>query len=584
MKKMNKLFTLALALIMILSLAAPAFADSPDAQGEHNHVITIENHVAGYEYTAYQIFDGDVTSDGILSNLAWGNAIADPAALLAELAATSTFAGVNSVDALVLKLSSNSTMDNDMAKEFASIVADHVDETKGVASEWNTVKANTYTISDLEDGYYLVLNTSVPDGAEDYNATYTRYIMEVVRNVTVAHKGTYPEVTKKIQEGDKLVDVNSVGVGDLVPYVITGTVPTNLYDYSAYYYQFRDTLSEGLTYNGDIKVFVNDVDVTSYFTISVSEYSNVDGTTIYIGISDLLTLDDDQDPATEGVQMIEGMTAINANTDVVVTYSATVNQDAVITGPNPNTVDLIYSNDPNWEGTPPPPTPNPEIPVGITLPDTVETWLTKLTILKYDGQGKSLEGAEFQLDGTSTQFMLVTKDIFTEAATTEEGVTYYYKLADGKFSTTAPTEETASHYDADSIGKKYVRETVQTWEEETSAVKIKAFVGTDGYLTFSGLGEGTYTLTETVTPAGYNTIAPITFEIKFNKTEKQFHADDNSLIMVEDDNTLYAEIVNVAGNTLPSTGGVGTTMFYLFGSMMVVCAGVLLITKKRMAA
>jgi LPXTG-motif cell wall-anchored protein len=112
---------------------------------------------------------------------------------------------------------------------------------------------------------------------------------------------------------------------------------------------------------------------------------------------------------------------------------------------------------------------------------------------------------------------------------------------------------------------------------------VKAFVDENGMVKFTGLGVGTYTITETTTPSGYNTIDPITFTVTFDVDNKTFISDNSKVMVNGATNTLYSEIVNVSGSTLPSTGGMGTTLFYAFGGAMVLAAVVLLVTKKRMA-
>ena len=112
---------------------------------------------------------------------------------------------------------------------------------------------------------------------------------------------------------------------------------------------------------------------------------------------------------------------------------------------------------------------------------------------------------------------------------------------------------------------------------------VKGFVNpTTGEITFTGLGAGDYVLTETVTPAGYNTIEPIRFTISFDAATKKF-SSSNPAITLEADNTLYTTVINQTGAELPSTGGIGTTIFYVVGGLLVVAAGVLLVTRKRMS-
>ena len=119
-------------------------------------------------------------------------------------------------------------------------------------------------------------------------------------------------------------------------------------------------------------------------------------------------------------------------------------------------------------------------------------------------------------------------------------------------------------------------EVVVTGEE----FKAEAAVGTDGKLTFTGLPAGTYTVTETVTPAGYNSIDEIYLEVTFDDEEKTFAYEWTGAVEGTGDTI---QIVNQAGSTLPETGGIGTTLFYIFGTIMVLGAAVLLITKKRMS-
>jgi LPXTG-motif cell wall-anchored protein len=106
-------------------------------------------------------------------------------------------------------------------------------------------------------------------------------------------------------------------------------------------------------------------------------------------------------------------------------------------------------------------------------------------------------------------------------------------------------------------------------------------VDENGLVTITGLGEGHYTLTETTTPAGYNTMDPISFDITFDADNTTFKTSRTDL-PVSSDGTISTIILNHAGGTLPHTGGIGTTIFYVVGSIMLLGAGILFITKKRM--
>lgn len=606
MKKTMRFFSLVIAIFMICSLTTAAFATEIH-EGEHNHTITINNSSANYGYTAYQIFVGSLGQDGVLANIQWGAGV-DSDDLLAALKLEPAFASCQTALDVANVLSGNPATDNPTAVRFAEIAAAHV--TTGTSSQWFE-NDKQHKIGVDHDGYYLVVNTVIPNPEEVDNTTVSRFILNVVRDVYVAHKGTFPTVSKVIknEEGDKL-SVSEASIGEAVNYEIVGTVPSNIADYNTYFYWFRDTLSKGLTYNPDSLQIIMDLDgsstttadsydVKQYFAVYTSG-GNGEDTKIHISINDLLALDN--------LSTVNGV--ITGHTKIIVRYNATLNEHAVIEGPNPNTVDLVYSNNPNVDGEPstnPPevpdiPTgePEPEVPVGNTPDATVETHTTRLRIYKKDGQGNRLAGAEFQLTGQSVYTTIITKQVLTQVdENTPAEATKYYKLTDGTYTEADPIyvdnnpDDNINPVNTDSYVKDGNGEITKSWflkevEEIATAtqnVNIKAFVGDDGYVTFSGLGAGEYTLTETTTPAGFNTIAPIHFEIEFDNATKTWSEETGSDVKRDEGAlTFYTDVVNVKGNTLPSTGGIGTTIFYIFGGLMVAGAAVLLITKKRMSA
>lgn len=523
MRFTKRLASLLLVAVMALALTIPALA-------------------AEHTYEIYQIFTGDV-SNGTLSNVKWGKN------------GTGT---------------EGATVDEDVLKDLAR-VADGTDAEK-LAVIKNYVKldppvfrpitrdvanANTTITESVPSGYYLIKDKdNTQDGEGGF---YTLYVVEVTDGtLTFTPKGDVPTSEKKIVEDGNKVDANSASIGDTVNYQITGTLPSNIDAYQTYYYQFTDTLSKGLTYaDGSLNVAINGVTVSAdKYELNVSTYDKDKGTTITITINDL--------------KSIEGVT-INDKTEVVVTYSATLNENAVIAGNgNPNDVKLTYSNDPNYKGE------GANSPKGETPKDEVVTYTTELTITKTDGKD-ILPGAEFTLSGEGVNIVLVTEEVFAQDNTNGT----YYKLKDGTYTKTAPTEATQDKYE--STTDKYAKE-VKITPKGNVAAKTNV-VGTvspeTGKLTFTGLGAGEYTLTESKTPAGYNTIDPISFKISFDAATKRF-TTNNDTITVGTDNTLSTTIVNKAGVKLPETGGIGTTIFYTLGAVLVVGAGVLLVTKKRM--
>ena len=589
---MKKLFALALVLVLVLSMMPTAFA-------AHSHTITIENAHSGYVYDAYQIFSGDVDAKGVLSNVQWGSAFntADIPTMVAELKAISFFSTCNLAKEFANTLATvPNKQDDPIAIAFADIVAKYAKN----STDTSAPVTGGYAITGLDDGYYIVVNTTVPDVE---NATHSRYIMEVVADVKVTHKGTFPTVIKKITEATDNPNTpenevsgatkNEASIGEAVNYKIVGTMPANINDYDTYYYVFTDTLSPGLTYNKDMVITVNGVDVTSYFYNNNPDYVANTATTITVGIQDIKALSLLTTPA---------VGAITKDTQVVLTYSATLNEYAKIIneGDNPNKVKLTYSNDPNIDGDgattpPPPPTtpPTPSTPTGVTPESQVTTYTTKLIIEKTDGAGKDLTGAEFELSGIMVKKYVVTTNKFVPAGS-ETPV--YYELKDGTFTDVAPVyddpsttdvDEDTSHAYKNPGAPTHILKAFTEIKDEYAPTKVKAFVGDDGFLTFTGLGAGTYTLTEVTTPSGFNTIAPITFTVGFiydNLESRYEFTSDNTMIMMQDVNNLYGWIKNYAGSVLPSTGGMGTTLFYSIGGILVLAAVTLLITKKRMYA
>lgn len=532
MKTIKRISCLLLALALMMALSVTAFA-------------------ADHTYEVYQIFTGDY-SEGILSNVKWGQN------------GTGT-QGEAVSDTILKELEAVTSSTSDTAK--LAVITKYANlNTTPITSGSETKYEN------LTNGYYLVKDKDRTQDVE--NGFYTLYIVKVVNGTLEFNpKGNVPTSDKKILDTAP-VDVNEASIGDTVDYQITGTLPTNFDNYNTYYYVFTDTLSKGLTFKPDtVEVKIGGVDVTKYFYVGATEYSATAGTTITIGIQDIKALTE-----------VEGV-SVTKDSQIVVTYSATLNENAVIAGAgNPNDVVLDYSNDPNNSGegttTPPPenPTkPTPTHPTGETPKDTVVTYTTELTILKNDEENKILTGAEFTLTGNGVNVVLVTTEKFTEDTDGE-----YWKLKDGTYTKTEPTDDIKDKYESTTTKYTKTVELVAKGNGQTEISVVGTVDSETGLVTFAGLGVGTYTITETKTPDGYNTIAPIEFTISFDAATQKFTS--TAPITVESDNTLATTIVNYAGSTLPETGGIGTTIFYVLGSVLLLGAAILLITKKRMSA
>ena len=558
MKQIKKLVSVMLSLAMVFAMSATAFATTEtDGAASDSTPASVE-----HTYEIYQIFIGDY-HEGVLSNIKWGGNSQHRTGEPVEDDVLNELEGVKNATSDTEKLA--------IINKYANL--DSTPMQTGTATKYEG----------LTPGYYLVKDKD--NSLTGTNESYTLYVVQVVNNILeFTPKGDVPETDKKIVEGNDKVSTNEASIGDEVNYEITGTMPSNIADYKTYYYMFTDTLSKGLTYKeNSIKVTVNGIDVTNYFYKGVGTYNETAGTTIEVGILDLKALSLLTKPA---------VGEITKDTKVVLTYTATLNENAVIAGDgNPNDVKLSYSNDPNNSGngsTTPPENPNkpvPEHPTGETPKVEVVTYTTELTILKTDEDNKFLPGVEFTLTGDGVNIVLVTEEKFEVAAEGEVGE--YWKLKDGTYTTTAPTvadDETDNTADYESVDTKYTKTTsVVAKGNGKTETNVVGTVQADGTVTFKGLGAGEYTITETKTLPGYNTIEPIQFKLTFDAETKTF-VSDNENVTVGEDNMLDTSIVNQKGSLLPSTGGIGTTIFYIIGGILVVGAAILLITKKRMSS
>ena len=491
MKNMKKIASLILALIMAFAMTATAFAEETTPT---TYTITINNSTEGHTYEAYQIFTGDL-HEGVLSNIEWGSSV-------------SNSAGLGDAAAVAEKLDTNYTgADKNTVDDLLKVI------TLGAPVADSGETSNPYEISGLAAGYYLVKDQ---DGSVTGEGdAYTEYIIKVVGNVTTEPKSDVPEVEKKVKDindstDDAMTDWQDSAdydIGDSVPFQLKATLASNVSSYTTYKVVFHDTLSKGLTYDNNAKVYIAGEETNGF---TVTSTVNADGTTT-------LTVSCDD---------VKSLGAGN-NSVITVEYTATLNNNAVLgSAGNPNEVYLEYSNNPNKseEG---------DNETGTTPKDVVIVFTYKTIINKVDEEGNPLTGAEFTLE-------------------------------------------------------KYNKET-DKWEAITV---VKNDDGTT--FTFSGLDDGDYRLTETKTPAGYNTIDPIEFTIT---AEHDVLSDNPALTSLNGnvttgeitftsnvtDGSLSTDVVNKAGSTLPETGGMGTTIFYILGGLLVLFAVVFLVAKKRMS-
>lgn len=566
MRKAKKLAAVLLSLTMAMLLTIPAFA-------AENYSITIRNDKTGHTYEAYQIFTGDVSSDAqqggneegpILSNIVWGSGVngADLLAALKEADAAKYGRCADAADVAEALGAENAAAAD--AAAFAEIAAEHLTVAAGTA---NAPVDGNYVIEGLPAGYYLVKDQ---DGSLEGDAdAATEYIVQVLGNVAMEPKDSdIPTVEKKVSEedyhqddgyGTTYNDVADWDIGDSVPFKLIGSIP-DMSAYDTYEYIFTDTLSNGLTLQeGTVQVYIavnRDDEVRDYtpltegedYTLTVNNVENGGGS-FSIDFDDLKT----------APYVDQG----NRNF-VIVTYDATLNANAEIgLDGNPNNVYLEFSNNPNGDGR------------GRTAEDTVIVFTYELDGTKVDG-----ENAETKLEGA--EFVLLNGG-HTRVAHIENGkLVGWINLPEG--------------YD-DRNYNEIPYETWQALDETTSVIMTSAAEGVFGV---SGLDEGTYYLMEIKAPTGYNLLEnALRLDIAAATANGQTWAGDPAAALtaltIDVDQggaqngdvgtgAVALTVANNQGATLPETGGMGTTLFYVIGGLLVAGAGILLVVRLRMRA
>lgn len=388
------------------------------------------------------------------------------------------------------------------------------------SDEFGTV-SNGSTL-EVPGGYYLIKDV---DGAlEGENDAYTLYIVQVVDDVTITPKADVPEFEKKVQDTDDTAGTTT-GWQDSADWDIGDKVP----------FQLKGTVASNYGAYKTYQFIFHDHESNGLAFESSSVKVYVDGTEIHSGFQVVTSGLEDGCTFEIVFENLKTIASVHAGSVITVEYQSALNENAVIgSAGNPNTADLEFSNNPNDEqgGE-----------TGTTPDDTVIVFTYKTVIDKVDGQNQPLAGAAFQLE---------------KFVADNEG-TENYEGVQGNW---------------ESVGTTTADETTTSF-------------------TFSGLDDGYYRLTETTTPDGYNTIDPIYFTIT---AEHDVLSDNPTLTSLNGNATtgeitftankgegsLTAQVVNNSGLELPETGGMGTTLFYILGGVLVVGAGVLLIVRRRM--
>ena len=572
MKQAKKLAAVLLSLVLVLALAVPASAAG-------NYTITITNDQDGHTYEAYQIFAGTVSSDDptagnvpgpMLGDITWGNGVNDAShvELLAALKADETigarFDGINDATDAAAVAAALDGADAETAAAFANVVSGFLSTT---ATE-STAGDGVYTIDNLDAGYYLVKDQDGSlQGAAD---TATEYIVQVLGNVTMEPKDSdIPTVEKKVYDeefavndeektyGEGYNDVADWNIGDRVPFKLIGSIP-DMDAYDTYQYIFHDTISTGLT-----------LDIDS-FDVYVAQEKNQDP--VALGWKEIPAANYELTQTADGFTLkIDNLKEFpyvdeEGRNYILVFYDAVLNENAEIGLPgNENSAYLEFSNNPNGDG------------LGRTTEDTV-------IVFTYELDGTKVDGADVNTKLADAQFVLLN-GAKSEAAMVENGkVTGWVKVA---------TEAAA--------GDVQMPGTYEEWVERYGDQNVILTSAADGIFKIAGLDDGTYFLREIQAPNGYNLLEG---DVQLVITATTANGQDwNSGIATDalkgltitvdngaaQNGDLDTGIVNVTvennrGATLPETGGMGTTLFYIIGGLLVLGAGILLVVRIRMKA
>lgn len=509
MKVIKKITAIMLSIMMVLGMSSVVSAEGTTTSGTATPLtgsITIKNAAPGETYNIYRILDLEsYNGSGESGNYAYKLRIDKATGStkswsdfinLDEIKGTSGYVTLLDGDYVTWKDGASVEAFAQKALAYATnntttIAADKTEIAPPVISGATT---STVSFSDLPLGYYLV-ETSVGTvlALDTTNSTWT-----------IDDKNVAPTVEKEVSkiENGAYGDKSTASIGDTVYFKTTIAAKKG-----ARNYVLHDTMSDGLTFNKSSIVVKKDTTQlnSSYYELVTDAPAKGDSCTFHIKFTESFC------------------DLITADTNIIVTYSATLNEKANIgsTTGNTNTTYLEYGDN------------------SKTKEDNTTTYTFEIPVFKYTekttGNKTGLPNAEFTLSKNANGTDPISLVDITGGVT------------EGKY-------RVAKTGDATTTNKVITLDT--------------------GKFTIQGLDADTYYLTETKQPAGYNKLsAPVKITI----------AEDGKITI--DDKTeevTSVEVENKSGSLLPSTGGRGTTLFYILGAILVVGSGVVLITKKRM--
>jgi len=543
MKKTRRIAAMIAATALAATMVIPAMSFSASAAA---NTITITNvnaaeDKATHEYAAYKIFGGEVQADGSIKEIVW----------------------VDAVKAAVLQaLTDNSIAHaDDEAKTVAAVLNGlETEKLNAVARSLAAANLGTGTpitsgaASTLADGYYLFVDkATAPASGEDYATSFPMLqVYDASEGLDITTKGKFPTVEKKIKENVKTGswdtdsgynDTADFCIGDTVPFKLVGTIPDaeTLGYYETYKYVFHDTLGPEFTL-----LNASGAEITNLTTLAAADFTvTVAGTPVTDGYTVSATGTTSITITFEDLKDLGITDADLGDKTVVVTYNAKLNKNAQIGKPGQtNEVYLEYSNNPSnsGEGTP---------DTGKTPTDKVIAFTYELDVTKKDSLDETilLGGAKFYLLNSAGK---------------------YAKVENGK---------------------------LVAWGAEADATLLET--DGSGALSIAGLDDGAYTLWEQEAPNGYSLpegdAAKTAFTISANTSNSQ--TDNNidgeelaelkiTVAGTESEGnagagTVAMDVLNSSSSQLPSTGGIGTTLFILCGSVGAAMTGIYLVSKKR---
>lgn len=528
---MKKVFAAAAAIATVFGLAATTVATANAADNATLTVSTTDAKFAGKTVNAYKMFSATVSGDGKAVSYTltdeWKPFFKD-----------STASGLTDVTDANVNDKANDYVSKLTGKDLAAFA------TK--ASNWAQAKTNniktgatatvstvatkgnyTATFTGLNYGYYVV---AVP-GATLANASgqYATLVSVDRTNANANIKGDLPTVDKKVQVDGTDKDATDAKIGDTLTFTLTSTIP-DMSAYDTYTFNFKDTLSKGLTFERVTSVTVDGVaaplTVGTDYTVTTPTASD--------------------NTLTVAMKNFKAKQQANAGKKITVTYTATLNENAVVGGAgNPNSAKIQYSNNPSTDGT------------GESEPSKVRVFTYGFTVDKYTG------------------------DNYTDAAT---------RLAGAEF-TLAPKNGTAIKFVQVDAGSATAKAEYRVAKAGETGATTTITTPANGKVVFQGLKSGEYTLTETKAPAGYNKLASA-IGVEVNGKNDGTEAMGATVIIKYNNNngSVYDQtasngvipVQNKSGAILPGTGGMGTIAFTVIG-VLVIALGVAWTLKRKNA-